>query len=416
MASLIAAVVIAAVVLVALPPASGLGGSGGSPSSPNGEASPVPTPIPVSLSDTTQNIHIGLAFDSQVTDFNSLRGKIDIVWGASKAESVPGAFIISYNPSERIGNAAVGPLYSFSWFKQNHPDWIVYRCDRTTPAYGFGEPNTPLDITNPAVLQFIMDQEIIPQIKAGYDGIGFDNVGFDNMWERCGHFDRQGNWVPIYTGLQQDPIYQQSILTWGREMYTMIKQYDPKIKVALNFSYDSKHQTFWEQMLPYVDILVDEAGYTNFGDPGYPYLTDSYWTTYSAFLQHYQAADSTRGVFLFDESPTSTVTPDQMEWALANYLLVKGQHTYVTVVGQQQYGQFYDQPAYHIAIGSPLGIYAQKGCVYQRSYTGGLALVNPSSQNSCSVKLSRAYKTLAGTTVSSVDLGPHSGAVLLTLA
>src|SRR5579875_903037 len=137
-------------------------------------ASPTAPVATGGLIDTYANIHLGLAFDTYVSDLNSLQGKVDLVWGANSAQSVPGAFTISYNPSERIGNGDNGPLYSIDWFKQNHPDWIVYKCDQTTPAYGFGEPNTPLDITNPAVLQFLMNQQFIPQITAGYKGIGFD--------------------------------------------------------------------------------------------------------------------------------------------------------------------------------------------------------------------------------------------------
>ncbi len=413
MASLVTVVVVAAGILVASPSVSGLGNALGSSNDPGVSGAAPTIPVVTSLADTTDNIHLGLAFDSYVTDFNSLQGTIDIVWAASKAKSVPGAFIISYNPSERIGNGAVGPLYSFDWFKQNHPDWIVYRCDRSTPAFGFGEANTPLDITNPAVLQFIMSQEIIPQIKAGYGGIGFDNVGFSNLWERCGHFDRQGNWVQIYSGLLEDLRYQQSILAWGKTMYAMIKQYNPTIKVAINFSFDYPHRIDWQQMIPYLDILVDEAGFTDFGYAEYPFLTDEAWTSYTTFLRQFQSDDA-KGVFIFDESPAATVTPDQMQWALANYLLIKYQHTYVTVVGQQQYGQFYDHPEYHILIGSPLGNLIEKGCNYQRQYSGGLALVNPSSQSTCVVKLPHPYKTLAGAKITSITLAPHTGAVLLS--
>lgn len=372
-----------------------------------------PTTVPVTggLIDTYANVHLGLSFDYNVSNFASLQGKVDIVWAAGAPQSVPGAFVMSYNPSDRIGDGDNGPLYSIDWFKQHHPDWIVYKCDQATPAYSFGEPNTPLDITNPQVLQFLMAQEIVPQIKAGYQGIGFDNIGPNNSWERCGHFDAQHHWVPLYSGLIHDLAFQQSVLSWGKAMYSMIKQASAQMKVAMNFSFDYQSWNFWGQMLANVDFVTDEGGFTNFGAIGFPYVADSEWSNYIAFLQSVQSQN--KGLFEIDEEPNTAVSSAQMQWALANYLLVKGHSTYLTVVGYQQYGQFYDHPEYHIQIGSPTGAMTSAGCASERPYTHGIAIVNSSSTMSCTVTLPHAYKTLAGATVSTLNMAAHSGAVLL---
>jgi hypothetical protein len=381
---------------------------------PTGMGTQTPSPQGISgLVDTYANIHLGLVFDSGVNNLNSLQGKIDVVWGATTAKSIPGAFTISYNTSDRIGNGTNGPLYSIDWFKQHHPDWIVYTCDKTTPAFSFNEPNTPLDITNPQVLQFIMAQEIIPQIQSGYQGIGFDNIGPLNSWQRCGHFDANHTWVPLYSGLVHDPTYEQSLLTWGKAMYTLIKQYAPQVKVAMNFSLDDQMWNFWNQMLANVDFLTDEGGFTNFGSPTFPYITDSAWNTYVAFLQTLQGSSEQKGLFLINELPSTNITSAQLEWSLANYLLVKEHAAYVTVVGNQQYGQFYDHPEYHIQIGTPTGEMASDGCAFARTFTQGMAVVNPSSSSSCTVKLPHPYKTVSGATVTTLTLGPHSGSVLL---
>ncbi|MBA3826256.1 MAG: hypothetical protein H0X24_20445 [Ktedonobacterales bacterium] len=384
------------------------------PTPGKGTPSATKTPGATNLPVTVDGIHIGLAFDSQVTDLASLSGKVDLVWGASKAQSIPGAFTIGYNPSERIGNGTVGPLYTIDWFQKNHPDWIVYTCDKKTPAYGFGEPNTPIDITNPAVLQFVMQQQIVPQIKAGYQGIGFDNVGFTNAWERCGHFDAQRQWVQIYSGLPQDPRYQQSLLAWGQNIHKLIKDYAPTIKISMNFSFDYGHRAFWQQMLPYIDILTDEGGFSNFGSPGFPYVTGAAWQSYVTFLQQFQRADDTRGLFLFAQFPGTTVSSSQLMWALSNYLLVKGRHAYTTIVGAQQYGQFYDHPEFHLAIGTPQGDFAANGCAYQRLYTKVIVLVNPSGNAACTVTLPHAYKSGSGATVTVLTLASYSGAILAT--
>jgi len=369
------------------------------------------TKLPSNLSDTSSNIHLGLSFDSYISNFASLNHTIDVVWAAKNAASVPGAFTVSYNPSERIGNAATGPLYSFDWFVQNHPDWIIYKCNRATPAFGFGEANTPLDITNVDVLQFLLTQQFVPQINAGYKGIGIDNVGFQNQWGRCGHFDKTNTWVPLYTGLYEDPAYQQSILTWAQRIYAIIKNANPHVAVVMNISFDQSHSTLWSQMLPNMDLLVDEAGFSNFGDANFPYATDGSWLSHYTFLQQFQQS-SGNGVFIINQVPNNIVTSSQLQWALANYLLIKGQHSYITVVGKQQYGQFFDHPEYHILIGQPLNYTTTDGCIYQRNYSNGIVLVNPSSQVSCAVTFSQPYKTSAGISIYSTTVPPHTGVTL----
>jgi len=259
-----------------------------------------------------------------------------------------------------------------------------------------------------------MDQQIIPQIKAGYVGIGFDNVGFTNAWERCGHFDAHHNWAKLYSGLPQDPSYQQSLLTWGQNMHKLIKDYSPTTKISMNISFDYGHRAFWSQMLPFMDILTDEGGFTNFGSPGFPYVTGTAWQSYVTFLQQFQAADDTRGLFLFAQFPDGNVSTNHLLWALANYLLVKGHHAYTTIVGVQQYGQFYDYAELHLAVGTAQGDFAANGCVYQRLYSRAIVLVNPSGSATCTVTLPHAYRASAtGASVTSLTIAAYSGAILM---
>jgi hypothetical protein len=41
--------------------------------------------------------------------------------------------------------------HDLSYWEAVHPDWILYKCDRVTPAYEFDNPNMPLDFANPAL-------------------------------------------------------------------------------------------------------------------------------------------------------------------------------------------------------------------------------------------------------------------------
>lgn len=62
-------------------------------------------------------------------------------------------------------------------------------------------------------------------------------------------------------------------------------------------------------------------------------------------------------------------------------------------------------------IGSAQGAYFQSGSMYERNYTNGLVVVNPSA-SSASLGLNGTYQTLDGAQVTSLTLGAYSGEVL----
>lgn len=394
-------------------------GSTATPTATPADTSPPTSPahhVHPGLGTTASNVHLGLVFNSLVANPATERGVVDVVWGSSTPTQPAGVYNIAYNPFDRIGNGAnFRPLFTFAWFQANHPTWIEYQCDRSTPAYFPGEPNTPLDITNPAVLQFLMAQEYTPQLQAGYDGIGFDNVAFFSVAQRCGHFDAGHTWVQQFTGQFVDPPYRASVLQWSQTIYQMLHAAKAGVSVGMNFSYEFPNEDASAQLLQNIDFLTDERGFTNFGSANGAdslYLSDQNWQDYVNALQRYTADGG--AVLLIDEEPSPSISRAQLQWALANYLMVKGQYTYLTVVGQQQYGQFYDHPEYHAPIGTPTGGISTDQCVFRRDYSGGTAIVNPSSALSCPVSLpAGAFKDLYGAPVSAFTLAPHTAVVLL---
>ncbi|GAC1566464.1 MAG: hypothetical protein NVS3B14_08970 [Ktedonobacteraceae bacterium] len=109
------------------------------------------------LPDTTNNLHLGLAFDNHTTPA-AMAGKVDYVWGTEWAGIPAGdAYYTFYMPYDRDENTQYYPqAHNLSWYKTYHPDWIEYRCDKKTVAFEFGTTTSvPLDITNPAVLAYI---------------------------------------------------------------------------------------------------------------------------------------------------------------------------------------------------------------------------------------------------------------------
>ncbi len=66
--------------------------------------------------------------------------------------------------------------------------------------------------------------------------------------------------------------------------------------------------------------------------------------------------------------------PEERLWTLANYLLVKGDRTYINLEVSQNVEWF---PEYDIPIGAPLGSMAAADSLYARDFEGGRVLVNP---------------------------------------
>ena len=110
--------------------------------------------------DTYDGIHYFQTFDDSVTDFNTLGSEAVFVWGADEAtpylSSSNPKITISYYMTWAYDNDATHDL---TYWKGLHPDWILYQCDKATPAYYGGsatsQPNMPLDISNPEVIALV---------------------------------------------------------------------------------------------------------------------------------------------------------------------------------------------------------------------------------------------------------------------
>jgi hypothetical protein len=118
-----------------------------------------------------------------------------------------------------------------------------------------------------------------------------------------------------------------------------------------------------------------------------------------------------------DEAPTSAIELQRMRFSFAAYLMVAEanlSYRYANVYGTNAYRAFWDYPEYHADLGNALAArYAVTASTWRRDFANGVALANVSSRTTDSLALGGTYKTLAGTTVSSVTLAPHTGIVLL---
>jgi hypothetical protein len=84
-----------------------------------------------------------------------------------------------------------------------------------------------------------------------------------------------------------------------------------------------------------------------------------------------------------------------------------GFNTWVSGDGSNGYYSIMDTP-----IGSATGSYYQSQNVYMRDFTNAKALFNPSAY-AYTINLGGTYKTLTGTTLTSITISPYSGEILL---
>jgi len=385
------------------------------------------------LADSTNNVHLYIPFDNNVSnpaDLTTSKPPIDLVWGWNNGASTqyPSVYKLFYLPYDVEEEPASYPqAHDLAWYKANHPDWIEYQCDRTTVAWEFGSTTaTPLDFSNPAEQQYIEQTYLVPELQSGtgYRGIAFDDPNFQNAgsWtgQRCGHYDLNGNWVQQYNGTDNDPAYRQDIINWAANMQSWMHQHEPGKMMAVNFSFDPSYAADSATLLSHIDFDEDEQGFTNGNnaDPTNPSnwkYTDGQWLAkmqqMEAYLQHGGGwKDNNQEPVSFGQ-----VTNAQVQWALANYFLVKNNASGLWICGYQQYGTLFNRPEYAAAkVGSATDdMHADQG-TYARDFTNGLTLVNPSSTSSVTVLLTGTYHDLYGNVVSgSITLAPASGIVLL---
>jgi hypothetical protein len=389
----------------------------------------------VPLPDTTNGIHVALVHESHA-NVSAENGVIDYVWGAR--QPLPGHtshkdFYLKFDRAGGDPSTHGFPTYySESWFLHNHPDWLVYLCNKKSLAYEYNDPQVPLDITNPAVRQFEMTTWIKPALGKGYDGIAFDNVNLDNKQSagRCGVWttDSHGNkqWHYLYGNAQSihGTSYVQSVIKWAQAMYLAIHAYQPVAIVTMNYSPNNSgnmHGTlkFNDQLNAYSDNMLDEGGFTD-GLNNSHYTVDSYWQLEAGFAR--DLANHGKGLVMVFAFNYSTLTTAQKQWALANYLLLKGNHTYIAISSSGDNGNLYGHmnilPEYSLNIGHPIiGMYLSQG-VYMRDFSNGKTLLNPSSKHAYTVTIpAGTYTDAYGNPVAGhVTLGIHSGLVLLSIA
>lgn len=372
-----------------------------------------------SFADTWSSIHPFLSFDYNISDPSALAGDYDFVWGAqvdyvaAYRAANPSIFLTYYIPFYRDNGTFSDDqaAHNLAYWKAVHPDWILYKCDRVTPAYFSSDPQIPFDFTNPAVISWQIQTYAQPASENGYDGIAADNVDLGNLFGACGVYSN-GKWVQEYTGQPDDPQWRANVLLWLARMQAALHSLKHPLALIPNLALEvvSTTDPLVEQVLRHVDGVVDEAGFT---DSGEGYLTDRQWGRVIQFMKHAQSLG--KPYYVVNQFPA--VGRSEIQWALASYLMGKDHLAELFISTIQGYGAKQHYQEYDVQLGNPIGSMQQTQNVYIRRYSSGLSIVNPSATHTYTVTIDGAerYHDLYGKAVGqTITLPPHSGVVLVT--
>ena len=366
-------------------------------------------------------IHYAQVFQRNVItdgDLEALAKERDLVWGAKLGLVEKGGYGSSYYPSHRdFDQSRVFPggspvVRDLEWYQKNQPEWVVYQADKKTPAYGFVYEwggYMGLDITRQDVREYILNTFLVPAIDRGWSCIAFDNVALDNQHKRVGVY-HNGKWVQLYSGERRDSVYAEDMmdyLLWVKREVNV-----RGVPLMLNGKVDPQRPERTWELVASADIWFDEGAFSNHAKKK---VVDKSWelryviSSMKAADGYYVGANST-GVE-FEEIPD-----DEIDWILANFLLVRGKNSFLSITGDRYTGYLLSYPpSFDPPVGLPQSDSYKKGELYMRNYENGFIAVNPSSKASLSfTPPSGCWEDRLGNIIGDkIVLTPRSGTVLL---
>jgi hypothetical protein len=329
--------------------------------------------LPASTRDRIGRAQI---WTQKIEDKRVLEGKRDYVW-ADHGDAMPGIFTSRYMPYNRDFDRS----HTVAWYERHHPDWMVYECDGKTPAhygskYAWGGYYTPVDITQLDVRRALLRAHLdAPLRERQYDGVSLDNVSLRNWFDRCGIY-RDGKWVQQYDEDDEwDSSFSNAVIAWLR--FATRYAHERNLCSTANLKYAlTPHRKTYARAAYSVDIVLDERGFYDFRQSGEPTYSDEEWvermTTLAEIAKH-------RGLVVIDKPQRkwSQLTPKVVNASIANYLLIKGDHSYLAILAADDHHRFVDFDQLYEDVGDARGAITRAGNLYRRFFRNAIALANP---------------------------------------
>ncbi len=361
------------------------------------------------------------------------RWNIGTAWNKSNPSLESGYYNALETDPSYTGWGAIG--HNLAWWNANHPDWVLYACTSAgtpsaNPAYVPGlNTNIPLDIHNPAVVQYQVRAMANYAHAMGYRALAIDEATF---WQAdagagsgsygCG-IRQNGAWVQRYTGVN-DPNWAADVVQWTKIAHSLLTtdpalaRYHLKLIVNHPASGLSANET---ALLSNVDADLDETGYSDYGR--YQTTTANTFVMRTNWAQYAQQHGT--AILMNANWGRVAVTAPRFDYSIATYLMGNLQAESIFVSPSAGYGLEQWHSEYQTAIGAPCGTYyggasydAANPSVYYRRFGNAVVVVNAGSGTSSEVAhlpAGHTYTDLAGRPVSNpLTLASNDGYVLLT--
>lgn len=334
-----------------------------------------------SWQDSSDGVHPFIVFDDHV-DPQDTRN-ISFVWAATKpAWSQTHAVTSHY-----IAMVDAQPV---EYWQRVKPEWILYRCDRVTPAFYSTSPDAPLDFSNPDVVTYMATNRTA---GATTNAIAVDMMYLYNAGQACGVWSSDGQWVPKFTGSTWDDAFTDAVLSFAEQFGAQVREQGFLFVGNICRAGDPWYGDKTARLIRAIDAFLCESG---FSGAGTGLLTDDDWV--SRVETAYKLQQEGKAFFPVNEWGGE---PDCMtvQYLLASYYMSNLGSTgvYITQLGHYGFPNWW--PQYDMYIGAPVDsrmhLIAEQE-PWQRRFAHGIVLVNHHANTTATIKMSAGGKDVCG--------------------
>jgi hypothetical protein len=321
-----------------------------------------------------------------------------------------------YLAAMRAANPAVKVLayYNGTYAQQNqgtmYPDsWYAHDANGNKVT-SISQGNYLMDVSNPAWVQDRAQRCADYVAQSGYDGCYVDMLG--NATVGAG-YDTS---LPVNPATHQ-PWTAPDWIAATSKIGAAVKTANPNLMVVGN-GLTNGNQYFTASFGPASHLLdgLDGANAQGFmrseNAPVTQFRSPKLWLQDVTMLA--DAGSRGRSVLAMSKvgvSATSAQMQQLHRYALASFLLgTDGTQYFYFQPGPDQAVLAPDSPDDHVQVGTPTAAMLKQGGAYVRTFSAGMAVVNPTTA-AVTVKLGGTYHDLDGQTVKQVTMPAHTGMV-----
>jgi hypothetical protein len=315
------------------------------------------------------------------------------------------SFTMSYTCSGGVDNRYLTAGVGYCDADRNHPDWFLTDPGGSRLNSYYFQQAWMMDVGNPAYQASWLSNVLSDVRSGGWDGVLLDDTNTDMSWHL------HGRTIGRYpTSAAWRAATRSMLATVGPALRSSGFLAIPNLSAPWASDYDA-HAT-WSDWLQFTSGAMQEY-YSKWGSTASGWFAGNDWT----YRQQFQELTESAGKIFLGLTYAPKADERSMAYARANFLLFDQPANGGALLfeasdpeAQDPYGA-----GWTADVGSPVGARFQAGSAWRRNFTGGTVVVNPTS-STVTVSLGGTYATLGGSQVTSVTLGPTSGAILRTVA